>query len=269
MINSKTAVNRVKRCGVMFGRVGRAALCVALTFGGGSQVLAQNAAMGDAPPGQNLTTLRATELRSDKMGTAPVVRPLAMGTSLRLISVEGGWALVETPAAGPAAKHTGWVRAGAVNWQMGNAGTAGLASGRESAGNMALTLGVRGMVPRVNRHALVIGVSRYADASTAPLPGARIDKVSATQMAQAMQVPLANIKYLQDDEATGNNIRKALDDLTQRVQTGDRVFIHYSGHGTRFKDEAAGGCVEALLAYDGDQITNREKKWRVVSVQSP
>jgi hypothetical protein len=39
------------------------------------------------------------------------------------------------------------------------------------------------------------------------------------------------------------------------------VFIHYSGHGTRYNDPAAGGCVEALLAYDGGQsgtITNRE-----------
>ena len=80
-------------------------------------------------------------------------------------------------------------------------------------------------------------------------------------MAQAMQVPLGNIHYLQDDQATGSNIRQALKDLTNKVQDGDRVFIHYSGHGTRYNDPAAGGCVEALLAYDGGQsgmITNRE-----------
>ena len=250
MVNSKTTAVPAKRWGF-----GKAALAVLLVSVG---VQAQNQGAGGASAGQTLTTLRATELRADKLGSAPVLRQLGLGAGLRLLSVEGGWALVETAAAGTEAKQTGWVRAGTVNWQMGNAGAAGLTSGRESAGNMALTLGVRGMAPRVNRHALVIGVSRYADPATSPLPGARIDRVSATQMAQAMQVPLANIKYLQDDEATGGNIRKALDELTQRVQTGDRVFIHYSGHGTRYKDEAAGGCVEALLAYDGDQITNRE-----------
>jgi len=117
------------------------------------------------------------------------------------------------------------------------------------------------MPPRVNRHALIIGISRYADATTPPLPGARIDKESATQMAQAMQVPASNIRYLQDEQATGNSIRAALKELTGQVQEGDRVFIHYSGHGTRYNDPVAGGCVEALLAYDGGSsgmITNHE-----------
>ena len=115
--------------------------------------------------------------------------------------------------------------------------------------------------PRVNRHALIIGISQYADPATPALPGARVDRQSATQMAQAMQVPLENIRVLQDEQASGDAIRKALHSLNERVQEGDRVFIHYSGHGTRFKDPAADGCVEALLAYDGGQsgtITNKE-----------
>jgi hypothetical protein len=120
--------------------------------------------------------------------------------------------------------------------------------------------------PRVNRHALIIGISQYADPATSPLPGARIDRQSATQMAQAMQVPLENIAYLQDAQASGEAIRDALRALNDRVQEGDRVFIHYSGHGTRFKDPAANGCVEALLAYDGGAagtITNKENSGRV------
>ncbi len=130
-----------------------------------------------------------------------------------------------------------------------------------SATGQPVTPGVRNLAPRINRHALIIGISRYADVATPPLPGARIDKQSATEMAQAMQVPGSNIRYLQDDQATGSSIRQALRELTDRVQQGDRVFIHYSGHGTRYNDPAAGGCVEALLAYDGGQsgtITNRE-----------
>ncbi len=222
------------------------------------EVLAQTAV-----PGQILTTVRATELRADKLGSATVLSSLAAGVSLRLLSAEGGWTLVEagTNPDKASPKITGWVRASSVNWQTGASNVSRLVSGREAAGNTALTLGVRSMPPRVNRHALIIGISRYADAATPPLPGARIDKESATQMAQAMQVPASNIRYLQDEQATGNSIRAALKELTAQVQEGDRVFIHYSGHGTRYNDPVAGGCVEALLAYDGGSsgmITNHE-----------
>jgi len=222
------------------------------------EVLAQTAVTG-----QILTTVRATELRADKLGSAAVLFSLAAGASLRLLSAEGGWTMVEAAASPDKASPaiTGWVRASSVNWQTAASNVSRLVSGREAAGNTVLTLGVRSMPPRVNRHALIIGISRYADATIPTLPGARIDKESATQMAQAMQVPLSNIRYLQDEQATGNSIRAALKDLTSKVQDGDRVFIHYSGHGTRYNDPVAGGCVEALLAYDGGSsgmITNHE-----------
>ena len=229
---------------------------------GGPLVTQAQLAPGTAS-GQALTAVRATELRADKLASAQVLQSLAAGAALRLVSLEGGWALVETavPGGKPGAKLSGWVRASSVSLPSGASVASSLASGRESSGNTALTLGVRSMPPRINRHALIIGISRYADPATPSLPGARIDKESATQMAQAMQVPLSNIRYLQDDQATGNNIRQALKDLTDKVEEGDRVFIHYSGHGTRYNDPSAGGCVEALLAYDGGQsgiITNHE-----------
>ncbi|NDE40917.1 MAG: caspase family protein, partial [Betaproteobacteria bacterium] len=213
-----------------------------------------------AASGQAVTALRATELRTDKLASSQVLLNLAAGASVHLVSVEGGWALVQVSVAPDKTPLSGWVRAGALQWQSGVSAAATLPSGREAAGNSALTLGVRNLPERVNRHALIIGLSRYADPATPPLPGARIDKASATQMAQVMQVPLSNIRYLQDEQATGNSIRAALQDLNNKVQDGDRVFIHYSGHGTRYKDPA-GGCIEALLAYEGGQsgtITNRE-----------
>jgi hypothetical protein len=148
--------------------------------------------------------------------------------------------------------------------QAGASVVAGLSSGREAAGNTAVTLGVRNvppLVPRINRHALIIGVGIYEDPLVPPLPGTKLDKVSATQIAQAMQVPDGNIQYLHDSQATVSNIRTALNNLNDRVQDGDRVFIHYSGHGTRYKDPQAGGCVEALLPYDGmskGMISNTE-----------
>lgn len=111
------------------------------------------------------------------------------------------------------------------------------------------------------RHALIIGIGHYADSSVAPLPGVAHDRVSATQMAAAMHIPANNIRYLQDADATGDAIRQAIADLTTRVNDGDKVFIHYSGHGTRYLDPDSGGCVEALLAHDGGAkgtLSNRE-----------
>ena len=211
---------------------------------------------------QNASVTRAAELRADKLASSSVLAPVAQGTSVRVMSVEGGWVLVEMPAA--SGRVSGWIRASALNMQAGASAVAGLSSGREASGNTALTLGVRSippMTPRINRHALIIGVGQYGDASVPPLPGTKLDRISATQMAQAMQVPESNIQYLQDEQATGANIRAALQSLTARVQEGDRVFIHYSGHGTRYNDPQVGGCVEALLPYDGmskGTISNRE-----------
>jgi hypothetical protein len=210
-------------------------------------VLCAWAPWASAQPAQTTLT-RASELRADKLPAAPVVTALAPGAALRVLSVEGGWVWVET-ASLPARR--GWLRTSDVASPAGGG----------AAGQGAASVGVRSLVPRSSRHALVIGVSRYADPAISPLPGARIDRESATQMALAMQVPERNIRYLQDEQATGEAIRRAIRELDAAVQEGDRVFIHYSGHGTRFNDPASGGCVEALLAHDGVKtgtITNRE-----------
>ena len=209
---------------------------------------------------QSSTLTRATELRADKMGSSSVVSELAVGSAVQVVSMEGGWAQVQ------AGGKSGWVRASSLSLSAGASSASSMSAGREAKGNVALTLGVRSLAgkaleERSNRHALIIGIGKYGEASIPQLPGARIDRESATQMAQAMQVPTSNITYLQDDQATVAGIRNALAALNNRVAEGDRVFIHYSGHGTRYMDKAAGGCVEALLAYEGTTnatIPNKE-----------
>ena len=211
---------------------------------------------------QNASVMRPTEIRAEKLASSAVLVQVNHGATVRVTSVEGVWVLVE--ANSDKGRVSGWVRASALNMQAGASLVAGLSSGREAAGNTAVTLGVRNvppLVPRINRHALIIGVGTYEDPLVPPLPGTKLDKVSATQIAQAMQVPDGNIQYLHDSQATVSNIRTALNNLNDRVQDGDRVFIHYSGHGTRYKDPQAGGCVEALLPYDGmskGMISNTE-----------
>jgi hypothetical protein len=212
-----------------------------------------------ASQGQSATTLRAVELRGDKLPDAPVLRTLPAGTPTRILSLEGGWAMVD---AGAAPGHErGWLRASSLNPAAPLLAAASLATGRDAAGNQAVTLGVRSLPARHSRHALIIGISRYADPSISSLPGAHIDRESATQMALAMEVPPSNIRYVQDEQATGDGIRRALRTLGQDVRDGDQVFIHYSGHGTRVNDTGGAGCVESLLAHDGGvsgTITNRE-----------
>jgi len=233
--------------------------------------LAQQAvpAAPSPPPAQVTQLLRASELRADKLPTADVLAALPTGATVQVRSLEGGWAQVawqeSTGAASPGRPsektRVGWVRAGALNLQVGNAQAATLLNGRTERAHSAMTLGIRNLPARDNRHALIIGISRYADPRIPELPGTHVDRDSATQMAQAMQVPPGNITYLQDEAATGDGIRKALQELSTRIEEGDRVFLHYSGHGTRYKDPQAGNCVEALLAYDGGPqgtVTNRE-----------
>jgi uncharacterized protein YraI len=217
-------------------------------------------ALASSALAQSTSLTRATELRADKMGSASVISDLAVGAAVQVVSLEGGWAQVKSGG------KSGWVRASSLALNAGASSASGLSAGREAKGNTALTLGVRSLggktlEERSNRHALIIGIGQYGEASIPALPGAKIDRESATQMAQAMQVPTSNITYLQNEQATADGIRKALASLNSRVAEGDRVFIHYSGHGTRYKDEAAGGCVEALLAYEGTTnatIPNKE-----------
>lgn len=113
---------------------------------------------------------------------------------------------------------------------------------------------------RQTRHALVIAIGEYADAEIPALNGMGHDINSARRMAGAMGVPAANITVLRDRAATAERIRAEIDALNGRVQDGDRVFVYYSGHGTRWYDEVLknDGCTEGLMASDGQVLSNVE-----------
>ena len=115
-------------------------------------------------------------------------------------------------------------------------------------------------VERQTRHALVIGIGEYADAEIPALKGIGHDINSARRMASAMGVPAANITVLRDRAATAERIRAEIDALNVRVRDGDRVFVYYSGHGTRWYDEVLknDGCTEGLMASDGQVLSNVE-----------
>lgn len=113
---------------------------------------------------------------------------------------------------------------------------------------------------RNTRHALIIGVGEYIDAAVPSLKGVKHDMVSARRMASAMAIPEANIRVLRDHDATADRIRREIAALDARMADGDRLFIYYSGHGTRWFDERIkqDGCTEGLMAADGQVLTNVE-----------
>lgn len=110
-------------------------------------------------------------------------------------------------------------------------------------------------------HALIITIGTYEDRSLVSLPGTRADRESARQIATGMQIPEKNIIWLSDTEATGVGIREALTRLNRRVMPGDRVYLHFSGHGVRRYDPSIKACTEAFLAHDDkpdSQLSNSE-----------
>jgi len=109
---------------------------------------------------------------------------------------------------------------------------------------------------QTNRTALIIGVGEYGYAGAPPLDGVKYDMFSAQKIANAMGIDDKNIKYLKNSEATKDNIIKALNALGESTSEGSKAFVYFSGHGTRQQVEES--CVEGLLTYEGQTISNQE-----------
>ena len=107
------------------------------------------------------------------------------------------------------------------------------------------------------RHALIIGIGEYSQASQTPaLPGVPKDMENARRMARAMGIDDGSIVELRDSQATKANIVSALETLRTRVQAGDRVLIYFSGHGTRYGSGEK--CVEGLQTYSAGAFTESD-----------
>jgi hypothetical protein len=202
-----------------------------------------------------LTVTRATELKQDRFLDAPAVASLHEGQQVELIKSEAGWVQVKS------GKDKGWLRAMNIKGDIGPAiaTIAAVEGGRSGKNNAMSTTGVRS-IPKASRHALIIGIGEYSLPGVSSLKGVSKDMNTAKDIALAMSVPESNIQFLRDKDATAAKIREALEKMNERVQPGDRVFIYYSGHGTRWVDSQvdANNCTEGLLASDGIPLTNRQ-----------
>jgi len=222
-----------------------------------------------AAQAQTVRTVQATPLRSDRAPDAAALAALPADAPVNLLQLSGGWAQVQLPPVPPmpgskatAAGLRGWLRASLLDLRGPEVAVVSqLETGRRAQGAAAVTLGSRGLTPRSNRHALIIGIGSYrvdAARSVEPLAGLAQDMASALSMAATLQVPDANITLLRDEAATHEGIAAAIRELEARTLPGDRVFIYWSGHGSRFFDAAEGGCVETLVPYDLQDVSNRQ-----------
>lgn len=108
-----------------------------------------------------------------------------------------------------------------------------------------------------SRAALIVGISHY-NGPAADLLGVPADIAMAKEIALAMEIPEKNITVLRDDQATKKNVLDALKIFSQKAADGGRVFIYFSGHGTRYFNPFVNSCVEGLLTYDYESISNLE-----------
>ena len=197
---------------------------------------------------------RPTDLREDRYLDAAVVARLKAGAQVDILAFEGGWVKVRTK------QNNGWVRAMFLKGDGAHkAQVAALESGRSSKLQAVSTTGIRS-IARASRHALIIGVGEYSRPGISSLKGVKHDIKSAAQIARTMGVAPENITYLRDTDATAQNIRLAFRSMEKRMRQGDRAFVYYSGHGTRWIDTSfdSNACTEGLLATDGQALTNRE-----------
>lgn len=129
-----------------------------------------------------------------------------------------------------------------------------------------------GLIPiaaEAARHALLIGISDYQSQETglSDLPGTLNDLALMRQvLSERLGFPWIrgcpssqtfcqfegnSLTVLVNQQATHTRIHQAFDELAQRVQPGDFVYIHYSGHGSLAPDlngdETGHYCTPALV----------------------
>jgi len=111
---------------------------------------------------------------------------------------------------------------------------------------------------QVARSALIIGISAYADSEVPVLAGVPHDIDSARTVARAMGIADERITVLRDGQAHKAAILDALERLAAGAGEGGRVFVYFSGHGTRWFEPARQACREGLLTYDRQTVTDEE-----------
>lgn len=112
-------------------------------------------------------------------------------------------------------------------------------------------------------HVLVMTISKYA---TQPLLGVRFDADNALQLARRLGYDTQTPTVLKDSQLTSKGMRDALESFANQVQTNDRAFVYYSGHGASMRQ--GNQCVQALVGQDGGFVDMAELSAKLDQVKS-
>ena len=109
---------------------------------------------------------------------------------------------------------------------------------------------------RAENHALIMSIGDYVGTDN-DLPGIDKDAAMARAIAASMGVAARNIHEYSNSQLTLPGMKQALQKLTGKIQSGDKVFIYYSGHGGQTELEN-GKCSEGMVSVDGELYYDRE-----------
>lgn len=110
-----------------------------------------------------------------------------------------------------------------------------------------------------DNYALIMGISDYP---SSPLLGIPKDIEHATELAESMNIPSENIMVKKDGQLDLDGMRMALAEFERKIQSGDRAFIYFSGHGRSFS-KSAGMCEKAIVTREGESLTRNEFQNRI------
>jgi len=104
------------------------------------------------------------------------------------------------------------------------------------------------------KYALIIAIGEYDQSLTGWYPISAQNDVPLIEHALAdLGFEETNVMFLTDADATKEGIMNAMNELYSKVEPGDHVVIHYSGHGHQIFDDNGDeidGLDEALVSYD-------------------
>ena len=110
------------------------------------------------------------------------------------------------------------------------------------------------------RHALVIGIGQYEDSRWKSIHGdSDVDYVLETLQKNGFK----DIRTLRNEAATKMGIVSAFESLKQSCSPGDRVYVHFSGHGQQITDtdgDEVDGYDEAWIPYDAQPYYSESYK---------
>lgn len=106
---------------------------------------------------------------------------------------------------------------------------------------------------KAEQRAFIVAIGDYPDGSGWSDISSQNDVNHILAALEIVGFKSENIVILRDQEATNKGIKKAFDRFIKTIDSGDQVYVHYSGHGQQIPDdsnEEVDRLDEAIVPYD-------------------